>query len=171
MDKLTRQERGFVLAFGPSGRKERSDSEVLFNDRLAAVVKERHPIAKQKLVTLDEIDRFDLALPTKGLQARNALEKMLANTRHCLDAKIEMNNVSLLFKVIRESNYVTILSESTVIDQRELVAVPLDVPGNDMEGCIHVLKNSYIKASSREFIRMLSSSSVMRNFGFNALHE
>lgn len=87
------------------------------------------------------------------------------------DAKIEMNNVSLLFKVIRESNYVTILSESTVIDQRELVAVPLDVPGNDMEGCIHVLKNSYIKASAREFIRMLSSSSVMRNFGFNALHE
>ena len=171
MDKLTRHELDFVLAFRPSVRNERIDSHVLFNNRLAAVVNERHPIAKQKLVTLDEIDRFDLALPTKGLQARNALEKMLANTRHCLDAKIEMNNVSLLFKVIRESNYVTILSESTVIDQRELVAVPLDVPGNDMEGCIHVLKNSYIKASAREFIRMLSSSSVMRNFGFNALHE
>ena len=171
MDKLTRHELDFVLAFRPSVRNERIDSHVLFNNRLAAVVNERHPIAKQKLVTLDEIDRFDLALPTKGLQARNALEKMLANTRHCLDAKIEMNNVSLLFKVIRESNYVTILSESTVIDQRELVAVPLDVPGNDMEGCIHVLKNSYIKASSREFIRMLSSSSVMLNFGFNALHE
>ena len=80
-----------------------------------------------------------------------------------------MNNVQLLFKVIRESNYVTLLSESTVADESELVAVPLDVLGNDMEGCIHVLKNSYIKASAKEFIRMLGESSVMRNFCLSAL--
>lgn len=171
MDKLIRHELDFVLAFRPNVRDEHIESHVLFNNRLAAIVNEYHPLAKHKLVTLDEINRFNLALPTKGLQARNALEKMLANTMYSLNAKIEMNNVSLLFNVIRESNYVTILSESTVIDKKGLVAVPIDVPGNDMEGCIHVLKNSYIKASAREFIRMLNSSTVMRNFGFNALHR
>ena len=164
MDKLVRHELDFVLAFRPSVRDEHVESHVLFNNRLAAIVNEQHPIAKYKSVTFGDIDRFDFALPAKGMQARNALEKTLANTGHHFKVKIEMNNVHLLFKVIRESNYITILSESTVIDERELVAVPLDVPENDMEGCIHVLKNSYMKVSAREFIRMLGSSSVMRNF-------
>ena len=169
MDKLVRHELDFVLAFRPSVRDEHVESHVLFNNRLAAIVNEQHPIAKYKTVTFGDIDRFDFALPAKGMQARNALEKTLANTGHHFKVKIEMNNVHLLFKVIRESNYITILSESTVIDERELVAVPLDVPENDMEGCIHVLKNSYMKVSAREFIRMLGSSSVMRNFCFTAL--
>lgn len=169
MDKLVRHELDFVLAFRPSVRDEHVESHVLFNNRLAAIVNEQHPIAKYKSVTFGDIDRFDFALPAKGMQARNALEKTLANTGHHFKVKIEMNNVHLLFKVIRESNYITILSESTVIDERELVAVPLDVPENDMEGCIHVLKNSYMKVSAREFIRMLGSSSVMRNFCFTAL--
>lgn len=169
MDKLARHELDFVLAFRPSVRDEHIESHVLFNNRMAVIVNEQHPIAKYKSVTFDDIARFDFALPAKGMQARNALEKTLANTGHHFKVKIEMNNVHLLFKVIRESSYVTILSESTVIDERELVAVPLDVPGNDMEGCIHVLKNSYMKASAREFIRMLGSSSVMRNFCLTAL--
>lgn len=169
MDKLVRHELDFVLAFRPSVRDEHVESHVLFNNRLAAIVNEQHPIAKYKSVTFGDIDRFDFAFPAKGMQARNALEKTLANTGHHFKVKIEMNNVHLLFKVIRESNYITILSESTVIDERELVAVPLDVPENDMEGCIHVLKNSYMKVSAREFIRMLGSSSVMRNFCFTAL--
>ena len=169
MDKLVRHELDFVLAFRPSVCDEHVESHVLFNNRLAAIVNEQHPIAKYKSVTFGDIDRFDFALPAKGMQARNALEKTLANTGHHFKVKIEMNNVHLLFKVIRESNYITILSESTVIDERELVAVPPDVPENDMEGCIHVLKNSYMKVSAREFIRMLGSSSVMRNFCFTAL--
>ncbi|MGM9709703.1 MAG: LysR family transcriptional regulator [Prevotella sp.] len=169
MDKLVRHELDFVLAFRPSVRDERIESHVLFNNRLAAIVNEQHPIAKHKSLIFGDIDRFDFALPAKGMQARNTLEKTLANTGHHFKVKIEMNNVHQLFKVIRESNYVTILSESTVIDERGLVAVPLDVPGNDMEGCIHVLKNSYMKASAREFIRMLGVSSVMRNFCLTAL--
>ena len=170
MDKLVRHELDFVLAFRPSVRDEHVESHVLFNNHLAAIVNEQHPIARYKSVTFDDISRFDFALPAKGMQSRNALEKTLANTGFHFKAKIEMNNVHLLFKVIRESNYITILSESTVINERGLVAVPLDVPGNDMEGCIHVLKSSYMKASAREFIRMLGSSSVMRNFCFTALH-
>lgn len=169
MGKLLRHELDFVLAFRPSVRDEHVESHVLFNNRLAAIVNEYHPIAKCKYVTLDEITRFDFALPAKGMQARNALEKILANTGYHFKVKIEINNVHMLFKVIHESNYVTILSESTVVDEKGLVAVPLDVPRNEMEGCIHVLKNSYMKASAKEFIRMLGASSVMQNFCFTAL--
>ena len=40
----------------------------------------------------------------------------------------------------------------------------LDVPGNDMEGCIHTLKNGYLKASAREFIHLLGqSTAILKN--------
>lgn len=55
--------------------------------------------------------------------ARYALEKTLANTGRHLKAKIEIINVHLLFRVIRKSCYATVLSESTVVDEKGLVAV------------------------------------------------
>lgn len=171
MGRMVRHELDFVLAFRPFVQDEHIESHVLFNNRLAAIVKEGHPIANSRSVTLEEIERFDFALPTRGMQARNVLERMLAKIRCDFKVKMEMNNVNMLFKVVRESNYVTILSESTVVDERGLVAVPLDVPGNDMEGCVHILKNSYMKASAKEFIQMLGSSFVMQGLGFAALRR
>lgn len=69
--------------------------------------------------------------------------------------------VYLLFKLLRESNYVTVLSESTVAYERGLKAVPIvddHAEEKQMEGCIHLLKNTYMKRSSKEFISMLSES-------------
>ena len=36
------------------------------------------------------------------------------------------------------------------------------LPGNGMEGCVHVLKNVYRKRSAQEFLRMLSESNAIR---------
>lgn len=41
-------------------------------------------------------------------------------------------------------------------------AVPLDVPDNEMTGCVHTLRDSYRKRSMQEFIRMLSESIAVR---------
>ena len=70
-------------------------------------------------------------------------------------------------KTMRESNYVTILSESTVVGENGLKAIPIvdtDTPDKEMLGCIHLLKNTYVKNSTKEFVRMLSdSTSILRN--------
>jgi LysR family cyn operon transcriptional activator len=78
-----------------------------------------------------------------------------------------MNTVYLLFRLARESNYVTVLSESTVVGEDGLHAIPIsdtDTPENVMQGCIHLLKGAYVKNSTREFVRMLGeSTSVLRH--------
>ena len=77
-----------------------------------------------------------------------------------------MNTVYLLFRLVRESNYVTVLSESTVVGEHGLKAIPIidtDSPEKEMQGCIHMLKNAYVKNSTKEFVRMLGeSTSVLR---------
>ena len=69
--------------------------------------------------------------------------------------RAELNTVPAILQLVRDSQLVTILSEETIRGNEELVSVPIDVPGNVMEGCILWLKGSYMKASAKEFMRML----------------
>lgn len=166
MERLLHHELDLVLAFRPTENNNKIESHVLFNNHLAAIVNENHHLAHSGTITLAGLQRFDLALPTRGLQARNAFDRLVAGKGLHFKVKAEMNNVDMLFKVIRESNYVTILSESTVIDEHGLCAVPIDTQYNEMEGCVHLLRNAYMKNSAHEFIRLLTHSTAIYKNSF-----
>lgn len=173
MAQLENHELDFVLAFKPLVANPKIDSQILFHHRLAAVVSERHALAGRDSITFDELQRYDLVMSRKGTQARNVFDASVAGKDYQYRIKVEMNMVYLLFKLLRESNYVTVLSESTVAYERGLKAIPIvdhDAKEKQMEGCIHLLKNAYIKNSSKEFIHMLSES--ISTFALSScLHE
>jgi len=158
IERLLRHELDLVLAFKPNEVDPRIESRLLFNTRLAAVVNKQHPLTAEKSMTLEDLQRYPLVLPTKGLQARNAFDRMTVHSGLEYNLKAEINNVSLIFKFVHQTRYVTVLSESSVIDETGLTAIPIIAEGNCMEGCIHTLKNSYHKASAKEFIRMVYQS-------------
>ncbi len=164
--RLENHEFDFVLAFRPLESNPRIESRALFNHQLTAVVNEHHALASRPSLTLEELQRYDLALPLRGTRARNAFERIIAGKGYHYKVKVEMNYVYLLFRLLRESNYVTILSESTVMGEQGLRAIPIigmDTKENLMYGCIHLLRNVYQKKSAQEFIRMLGeSTSVLR---------
>lgn len=56
----------------------------------------------------------------------------------------------------------TILAEATTHNVKGVKAIPLDIPDNEMSGCVHTLRDSYRKRSMLEFIRMLSDSVAIR---------
>ncbi|MBQ3657575.1 MAG: LysR family transcriptional regulator [Bacteroidales bacterium] len=161
MEKLVKHDLDFVLAFRPSARYSNINSEVLFKNRLSAIVNEFHPLAKQQTVTFKELECYDFALPSRGLQARHAFEKIVDGKKYSFRVKVEINYIHLLFRLIRNTQYVTVLSETTVLNENGLRAVPLDEPGNDMDGCIHTLKNTYLKNSAKEFIKMLRQAAEL----------
>ena len=161
MTRLENHELDFVLAFKPSSQNPRIDSKVLFRHRLAAIVNENHSLANRSSITFQELQNYDLALTNKSTQARFAFERAIAQTDYKFRIKVEMNTVYLLFRLIRESNYVTLLSESTVVAEHGLKSIPIsdtDTPDKEMQGCIHTLKNNYVKKAAREFFRMLNES-------------
>lgn len=162
MEMLEKHEIDFVLAFKPTRRYAGIESHVMFNNHLAAIVHEHHPLARKEKVTLAEIEKYDIALPARGLQARNTFDQVMS--RYCPNFRIrvELNEVHILLKVIKQSELVTILSEATIHDEQGLKAIPIDVPESEMEGCVHMLKNVYRKHSAQEFIRMLSASNAIR---------
>lgn len=164
MGMLERREVDFVLAFKPTVRYKQIESHVLFDNSLSAIVRVDHPLASRSKLTLAELEPYEFALPGRGLQARNAFESLspmggIGNLR----VRIELNEVNILLKLIRSSNLVTILSEATIYNEPDVKAIPLDVAVNEMEGCVHTLRNNYRKRSATEFIRLLGESQAIRD--------
>lgn len=157
MELLAKRELDFVLAFKPTQPVADVESHILFQNSLSAVVSTTHPLASKEKVTLAELEKYELALPSKGLQARNAFDSLVNGYNH-FQIRIELNEVNILLKLIRQTCLVTVLAEDSIYNERDVRAVPLDVPNNEMAGCVHILKDTYHKHSMKEFVRLLSES-------------
>lgn len=161
MELLKERVVDFVLAFKPTRSIEGVESHILFQNYLAAIVSEHHPLASKEKVTVAELRTYDLALPSKGLQARNTFDSIIS-AHDPLRVRIELNEVNILLKLIRQSMLVTVLAEATIHNETGVKAVPLDIPENEMAGCVHILKDTYRKKSMQEFIRMLGDSIAVK---------
>lgn len=161
MDLLKSRDVDFVLAFRSWKPEENVESHILFQNYLAAIVAVNHPLASKESVTLNELQRYDLALPSRGLQARNAFE-LIKPAGNEFKVKVELNEVNILLKIIRQTMLVSVLAEATIHNETGVTAIPLDFPGNELEGCVHTLKGNYRKRAAQEFIRLLSESLAVK---------
>ncbi len=151
-----------IFSFKPSAPMEGIESHILFQNYLAAIVSSTHSLASEKKVSLEQIAQHGIALPSKGLQARNMLDKVLERYNFNLKARIELNDPDILLNLVRQSNLVTVLAEASIHNERGVKAVPIDIPDNEMVGCVHTLEDSYRKHSMLEFIKMLCESVAVR---------
>ena len=161
MDLLKQREVDFVLAFKPSEPVEGVESHILFQNSLSAIVRTSHSLASSSSVSLAELEKYDLALPSKGLQARNAFDRIIT-PYNCFKVRIELNEVNILLNLIRKTEFVTVLAEASIHNESGVNAIPLSIPNNEMAGCVHILKESYRKHSMQEFIRLLSESIAVK---------
>ena len=166
MELLSNHELDFVLAFKPIQPFPNVESHILFQDSLSAIVRKNHPLASKKNVSISELEKYDLALPSKGMQARNAFDSMISD-RDMLKVRIELNDVNTLLRLVRQTNLVTVLAEYSIYDACDMKAVPINDPDNLMSGCVHILKETYRKHSMQEFIRILTESLAVRRFQSN----
>ncbi len=151
----------FVLAFKPTQHVEGVESHILFQNYLSAIVNPHHPLAAKERVSVAELQKYDLAMPAKGLQARNAFDSIISHHDR-FRIRIELNEVNILLKLIRQSMLVAVLAEATIHNETGVKSIPIDDPQNEMAGCIHILKDSYRKKSMQEFIRMLGESLAVK---------
>ena len=166
MELLSNHELDFVLAFKPIQPLPNVESHILFQNTLSAIVGNNHPLASKDQVSIAELEKYDLALPSKGLQARNAFDHIVSNYDK-FKICIELNDVNTLLKLVRQTNLVTVLAEDSIYDACDVKAVPINVPDNQMSGCVHILKETYRKHSMQEFIRILTESIAVKRFQNN----
>jgi len=166
MNLLTKREIDFVLAFKPIQSLPDVESHILFQNSLSAIVGNNHPLASKEKISITELEKYELALPSKGLQARNAFDSIVSDYNK-LKIRIELNEVNTLLKLVRQTSLVSVLAEDSIYDVRDVKAVPIDIPDNQMAGCVHILKEAYRKHSMLEFIRILTESIAVKRLQNN----
>ena len=155
LEDLQKRQVDFVLSYKPLHALPSIKSRELFRTQLAAITAVDHPLAGQKSVTLKELAKCDLALPTNGLQARNFFNRFAEKSDLHFNVRFQLNVVHMLLDLVGRSRLVSVLSASTVKGHQEVVAIPIDLPENEMIGCIHTLEGAYEKNAAKEFLQLL----------------
>lgn len=159
LDMLRNRQVDFVLSYEPVNADKQLESRRLFDAALSVVVHHHHPLAALKQVSLGQLDKYPLVLPSEGLNARSLLDQTLAAKGIRLSPQVELNEVNILFHLVKTKHWVTVLSSATVRNEPELKAVPLKEKV-EMHAALLWIKDSYQKNSAREFMRMLALAST-----------
>ena len=154
-DANARQARsGFRIGLQATRRYEQIESHILFDNHLSVIVRSDHALAQKQKVTLSELEKYEFALPSKGLQARNTFDQVFSERDYKFKVRVELNEVNILLKLIKKSNTGDQYSpKPPYTTKRMYKAIPLDVKEYEMEGCIHTLKHTYRKHSALKFIQ------------------
>lgn len=161
LDLLKKREVDFVLCFKPNLRDEEIESHILFDNQLSVIVSSRHPLAERKSLKIEELLPYRIVMPAHETQARHAFEFFFPGMTERLNVVVEINEVNVLLDLIRSTQMITFLSEATLYQKDGLVAIPIDAPNTQMEGCVHTLKKSYRKKAADEFIRILRATNAV----------
>lgn len=162
LDLLKRREVDFVLCFKPNILDDEIESHILFDNQLSVIVSSNHPLADRKSLAISDIMPYRIVMPARETQARNAFELFFPGVTDKLNVVVEINEVNVLLDLVRSTQMVTFLSEATLYQKGGLVAIPIEAPNTQMEGCVHTLKKVYRKRAADEFIRILSATDAVQ---------
>jgi LysR family cyn operon transcriptional activator len=156
--KLLDRDLDVALTYKSPLGDDRIESHLLFQSRLCLVGRVGELKGVGKEVSVQDLSRFPLALPSKGLQARDTLEDVLFAQNVNLDIRLEINSVRSLLDLVGSSPLVTILSEEAINQVHGFEAVPIGHPDGRMDGCYHYLKGSYHKNAAQKFVEFLKEN-------------
>ncbi len=161
-EMLRQQEIDFVLAFKPTTPYEDIETNVLFEYSLCVIMRNDHPLASHRTIRVSDLEHYGLAMPDKGLQSRNALERYIDVDTSRLDVRIVLNDPNIILDLVETGDLLTILSSQTVHYRNNLVAKPLEGVNRRMPGCVQKLKGTFCKRSAELFLDMLRKSTEMQ---------
>ncbi len=160
-DLLHQRQVDFALAIRPDVLPDTVQCEDLFTDHLCAICSHTHALANCKSVTLSQLRSSSLALPSKDLHARRAIDSLISNSGISLQPRIEINAPDRLFDLVEHSQMLTIYAGITVKDRSGLVAIPISDCQKPLIGSIFTMANTYKKRSTEVLISMLRSQAEL----------
>jgi len=152
LEMLKARDLDLVFSFSMRIQEDQVEVSDLYEVPLCAIVHKRHVLAQHKEVSIKELKKYSLVLPSLGLSARSVLDEILKTCDEHLDPHLEMNDVNILLQLVESSLFTTILSQTTIMGRNELVAIPIAEQRGKMIASVLTLKGAYQKASATAFL-------------------
>lgn len=144
-----------MFSMMPTGPHEFASSVALTEYRLAAIMRNNHPLARKSELTFSDLLPHKLILPEKGLRDRNAIESFIHAETGELNVVSLVNDVNAIMNMLQESNYISILTEHTIKNYPTLCSVPISELSKPIRVYAHFNNTVQRKHSANVFVEML----------------
>lgn len=154
-NKLRMADLDIILAFHEQTDGEDLEMQPLFSSRIMMVVSKKNPLARLSKITLKELGKLEMILPSNGFSSRDLLNEIFRKNKIAPNIKIEMNDVHSLLSMVESGNWATIINEKAIITWNTLTAVPIS--GKELYKQAYILwqQGAYRKKSAMLFMEEL----------------
>ena len=157
---LYNHEIDFALSFNLLHNDDQIEQQEIFRTRLCAVVPHTHPLSRFSTISPEQLLSFPLAIPMKGMNARQLYDNYIADNHLSITAQIEINDVYALLHLLRTGRWVGVLADTVIYGEERLKSIPLEGGVTTMTGSLLTMKNAYQRNSVKAFLDILKSFSM-----------
>ena len=154
-NKLRMADLDFILAFHEQSDSDGLEMQPLFSSRIMMVVAKKNPLAKLNKISLKELGKLELILPSNGFSSRDLLNEIFRKNRISPRIKVEMNDVHSLLSMVESGDWATIINEKAISTWDSLIAVPISGKELYKQAFILWQQGAYRKKSAILFIEEL----------------
>lgn len=148
-----------VGAIRPDTESKELLTERLFEDRLAVIVRRGHPLTRQKLLTLADLQAVRWILPARNTPARKLFDCELSaqqqpQPRH----SVETSSLSTVRGLLLESDCVALLSEHQIYFDKlykTLTALPIELNQTYRPIGVTLRAHTHLSPAAEVFLRQL----------------
>ena len=151
---LVQHEIDFALSLKLPNMNPNIEMTTLFEVPLCAVVNDIHPFANATKISVKEVAKQTVILPSKGLSARSCIDDIMEESGTYIKPHLEINDVNILLQIIENSPYVTILAQTTIERRKKLRAIPIIEQKKNLTAALLTLKGEYQKAAAKAFMEI-----------------
>ena len=150
--KLKMADLDIILAFHEQQDSGGFEMQPVFSSKIIMAVSKDNPLAKLPKISLKELGKLDLILPSKGFSSRDLFDEIFRKNNITANTRIEMNDVHSLLSMVESGNWATIINEKALSTWENLVAVPISDKKLYKQAFILWQKGVYRKKSAMLFV-------------------
>lgn len=149
-----------ILTFKEINAESHFNHQLLFSSRMS-VVAARSTLKEKDSISLKEVSKLLLVLPSTGYSPRDFIDRAFSEQDLKPNVAVEINDIPTLLELIRNTTWSTILTQVTIDDEQDLVAIPIlgdQMLRNAMAVSLKgVYEKKAVKAFVDLFIRLIPS--------------
>ncbi len=150
--KLMNSQLNLALTFGENEIDNQFEILAKFEAFPRVIVSKNHPFAKKETISIRELNDTLLALPTEENIIRSSLNKLFDKHKFYPFVNTEISDAHLLFDLVEEDKFATIMTDTATYSRKDLVLIPLKEKINSVQGMILVKKGTFISKATQIFI-------------------
>jgi LysR family cyn operon transcriptional activator len=157
IEKLNHFELDVILTFEEIITENHFKYQALFTSPMTLVTSTESALKNKMSISLKEISRLSLALPSKGYSTTQFISEAFYKNKLHPKVAIEINDIPTLLELVKSGKWYTILTQATIKNEKGISCIPIEGKNMTRTAMIISIKEVYEKKAVKMFLDILKS--------------